>query len=70
MKPTEEIIEEVVEDEYEPEPTVVDIVVGSWREALAEDGINRVILVMLVASMTIGTPVLFAIMILAWVGVI
>lgn len=70
MKETEEIIDEVVNDEYEPEPTTVDIVIGAWREALDEDGLERVVLVGLVASMTIVPLALIALMILGMFGVI
>lgn len=47
-----------------------ELVVGSWREALAADGLERIVLVGLVATMTVVMPILFIAMVLAWFGLL
>lgn len=65
-----EIDDEPLSDRYNHDPSIGEIVVGAWREALEEDGIDRIVLVMLVFTLTIVVPGLFVLMLLYGAGVI
>lgn len=71
MRSNEEIIEDVLaEEDEEPDPSIPEVIVGSWREALGADGIERVVLVGIVALLTVVMPVLFVLSVLEMVGLI
>lgn len=66
----ESVDDDLLPDGYDTEASFPEIVVGAWREALAEDGIARVNLVLLLILITVVPPVLALLMLLGALGVI